>query len=106
MGKNLLLTTPWTALTLPKNILMPQIFLAFHQAVPAMVQIILASSKHYDRCFHRTRLFSIAAPASYWYLMGFRIADFSDVVDYIVYMTYDQLYLMVMLPEAWLTSRI
>ncbi|KAK4194711.1 hypothetical protein QBC40DRAFT_290276 [Triangularia verruculosa] len=31
----------------------------------------------------------IAAPASYWYLKGFPIADISDVVDYIVYMTYD-----------------
>lgn len=32
---------------------------------------------------------SIAAPASYWYLKGFPIANISDVVDYIVYMTYD-----------------
>jgi hypothetical protein len=32
---------------------------------------------------------SIAAPASYWYLKGFRIAEISKVVDYIVYMTYD-----------------
>jgi chitinase len=34
-------------------------------------------------------LISIAAPASYWYLKGFPIANISDVVDYIVYMTYD-----------------
>ncbi|KAF2965404.1 hypothetical protein GQX73_g8153 [Xylaria multiplex] len=32
---------------------------------------------------------SIAAPASYWYLKGFPIADISTVVDYIIYMTYD-----------------
>ncbi|KAI2792815.1 Killer toxin subunits alpha/beta [Penicillium oxalicum] len=32
---------------------------------------------------------SIAAPASYWYLKGFPIAEMSKVVDYIVYMTYD-----------------
>jgi chitinase len=32
---------------------------------------------------------SIAAPASFWYLRGFPIADMSNVVDYIVYMTYD-----------------
>lgn len=30
---------------------------------------------------------SIAAPASYWYLKGFPIAEISKVVDYIVYMT-------------------
>ncbi|KAH8885958.1 glycoside hydrolase family 18 protein [Thozetella sp. PMI_491] len=32
---------------------------------------------------------SIAAPASYWYLKQFPIADISKVVDYIVFMTYD-----------------
>ncbi|KAK1244939.1 hypothetical protein MKX08_004568 [Trichoderma sp. CBMAI-0020] len=32
---------------------------------------------------------SIAAPASYWYLKGFPIADISKVFDYIIYMTYD-----------------
>jgi GH18 family chitinase len=32
---------------------------------------------------------SIAAPASFWYLKGFPIKEISDVVDYIVYMTYD-----------------
>ncbi|KAJ2007373.1 hypothetical protein GGI04_001535, partial [Coemansia thaxteri] len=32
---------------------------------------------------------SIAAPASYWYLRGFPIAQISSVVDYIVFMTYD-----------------
>lgn len=32
---------------------------------------------------------SIAAPASYWYLRGFPIREISDVVDYIIYMTYD-----------------
>jgi hypothetical protein len=32
---------------------------------------------------------SIAAPASYWYLKGFPIANMSEVLDYIVYMTYD-----------------
>lgn len=32
---------------------------------------------------------SIAAPASYWYLKNFPIADISKVVDYIVFMTYD-----------------
>ncbi len=32
---------------------------------------------------------SIAAPASYWYLKGFPIAEMAEVLDYIVYMTYD-----------------
>jgi GH18 family chitinase len=32
---------------------------------------------------------SIAAPASYWYLKQFPIAQISKVVDYIVFMTYD-----------------
>ncbi|ERS96164.1 hypothetical protein HMPREF1624_07700 [Sporothrix schenckii ATCC 58251] len=32
---------------------------------------------------------SIAAPASYWYLKGFPIAEISKIVDYIVFMTYD-----------------
>lgn len=32
---------------------------------------------------------SLAAPASFWYLQGFPIAEMSLVVDYIVYMTYD-----------------
>ncbi|CAK1362346.1 unnamed protein product [Cercospora beticola] len=31
----------------------------------------------------------IAAPASFWYLKAFPIAEISQVVDYIVYMTYD-----------------
>lgn len=32
---------------------------------------------------------SIAAPSSYWYLKGVPIKEISDVVDYIVFMTYD-----------------
>ncbi|EEA29070.1 conserved hypothetical protein [Talaromyces marneffei ATCC 18224] len=32
---------------------------------------------------------SIAAPASYWYLKGFPIAQISNIVDYIVFMAYD-----------------
>jgi chitinase len=32
---------------------------------------------------------SIAAPASYWYLKAFPIKEISEVVNYIVYMTYD-----------------
>lgn len=32
---------------------------------------------------------SIAAPASYWYLRAFPIAEIAKTVDYIVYMTYD-----------------
>lgn len=31
----------------------------------------------------------MAAPASYWYLKAFPIADMAKEVDYIVYMTYD-----------------
>ncbi|KAJ6437482.1 killer toxin subunits alpha beta protein [Purpureocillium lavendulum] len=31
----------------------------------------------------------IAAPASYWYLKGFPIAEMAKTIDYIVYMTYD-----------------
>ena len=36
-----------------------------------------------------SKTISIAAPASYWYLKGFPIADMSSVVDYIVFMTHD-----------------
>lgn len=32
---------------------------------------------------------SVAAPASFWYLKGFPIKDIAEVVDYIIYMTYD-----------------
>ncbi|KAL4937116.1 hypothetical protein BDV06DRAFT_227257 [Aspergillus oleicola] len=32
---------------------------------------------------------SIAAPASYWYLKGFPMQEIGEVVDYIIYMTYD-----------------
>ncbi|TQV98182.1 glycosyl hydrolase family 180 [Cordyceps javanica] len=32
---------------------------------------------------------SFAAPASFWYLRGFPISKIIDVVDYVVYMTYD-----------------
>lgn len=32
---------------------------------------------------------SFAAPASYWYLKAFPVAEMAKVVDYIVYMTYD-----------------
>ncbi|KAH8811545.1 glycoside hydrolase family 18 protein [Xylogone sp. PMI_703] len=32
---------------------------------------------------------SLAAPAFYWYLRGFPIQEMSEVLDYIVYMTYD-----------------
>lgn len=32
---------------------------------------------------------SIAAPASYWYLKGFPIAEMSKILDYIIFMTYD-----------------
>lgn len=32
---------------------------------------------------------SFAAPASFWYLKNFPIKEMSQVVDYIVYMTYD-----------------
>lgn len=32
---------------------------------------------------------AIAAPASYWYLRGFPIDQIAEVVDYIVFMTYD-----------------
>ncbi|KAI0868461.1 hypothetical protein GGS24DRAFT_482282 [Hypoxylon argillaceum] len=32
---------------------------------------------------------SIAAPSSYWYLRGFPIDQIADVVDYVVFLTYD-----------------
>ncbi|KAK2762269.1 hypothetical protein FQN54_001279 [Arachnomyces sp. PD_36] len=35
------------------------------------------------------KVLAIAAPASYWYLKNFPIDEISDVVSYIVYMTYD-----------------
>ncbi|EPE31140.1 (Trans)glycosidase [Glarea lozoyensis ATCC 20868] len=34
-------------------------------------------------------IISIAAPASYWYLKAFPIAEIAKTIDYIVYMTYD-----------------
>ncbi|KXT03331.1 hypothetical protein AC578_4004 [Pseudocercospora eumusae] len=37
----------------------------------------------------KDRSLSIAAPASYWYLKAFPIAEMAEVLDYIVYMTYD-----------------
>ncbi|TLD25413.1 hypothetical protein PspLS_05914 [Pyricularia sp. CBS 133598] len=37
----------------------------------------------------KDRSLSIAAPASYWYLKQFPIAAMSELLDYIVYMTYD-----------------
>ncbi|OJJ98253.1 hypothetical protein ASPACDRAFT_1889517 [Aspergillus aculeatus ATCC 16872] len=36
-----------------------------------------------------SKTLSIAMPASYWYLQGFPVADINDIVDFIVYMTYD-----------------
>jgi len=36
-----------------------------------------------------TKSIGIAAPASYWYLRNFPIKAISQVVTYIVYMTYD-----------------
>ncbi|KAI1131004.1 glycoside hydrolase family 18 protein [Nemania abortiva] len=37
----------------------------------------------------KSKTLSIAAPASYWYLRPFPIANMSEALDYIVYMTYD-----------------
>lgn len=37
----------------------------------------------------KAKTLSIAAPASYWYLRPFPIANISKTLDYIVYMTYD-----------------
>ncbi|KAH8430878.1 uncharacterized protein LDX57_008542 [Aspergillus melleus] len=36
-----------------------------------------------------SKILTIAAPASFWYLKSFSIAEISKVVDYIVYMAYD-----------------
>lgn len=49
----------------------------------------LAFLKLVRRKLPSEKTLSIAAPASYWYLRGFPIAEISEVVDYIVYMTYD-----------------
>jgi spore germination protein YaaH len=32
---------------------------------------------------------SVAGPASYWYLKGFPIKQIGQVVNYVIYMTYD-----------------
>jgi hypothetical protein len=32
---------------------------------------------------------SIAAPSSYWYLKNYPIAEIAEVIDYIIFMTYD-----------------
>ncbi|KND87760.1 Killer toxin subunits alpha/beta [Tolypocladium ophioglossoides CBS 100239] len=37
----------------------------------------------------KNKSISISAPASYWYLQNFPIAEMSKIVDYIDYMTYD-----------------
>ncbi|KAK4450329.1 killer toxin subunits alpha/beta-like protein [Podospora aff. communis PSN243] len=37
----------------------------------------------------REKSLSFAAPASFWYLQGFPIARIMQVVDYVIYMTYD-----------------
>ncbi|KAF2078308.1 hypothetical protein CYY_000400 [Polysphondylium violaceum] len=37
----------------------------------------------------KSKSLSIAAPASYWYLKNFPIKEISQIVDYIVFMTYD-----------------
>lgn len=37
----------------------------------------------------KEKTLSVAAPASFWYLKGFPIAEMAPVLDYIVYMTYD-----------------
>ncbi|PVH81321.1 glycoside hydrolase family 18 protein [Cadophora sp. DSE1049] len=37
----------------------------------------------------REKTVSVAAPASYWYLKGFPIKEIAEVIDYIIYMTYD-----------------
>ncbi|GMG12973.1 unnamed protein product [Aspergillus oryzae] len=37
----------------------------------------------------RDKSLSIAAPASYWYLRPYQIAALADVLDYLVFMTYD-----------------
>ncbi|KAF5606321.1 glycoside hydrolase family 18 [Fusarium subglutinans] len=44
---------------------------------------VLRSKMNYNK------LVSMAAPASYWYLKAFPIDKIAEVVDYIVYMTYD-----------------
>ncbi|RDW58668.1 hypothetical protein BP6252_13144 [Coleophoma cylindrospora] len=52
-------------------------------------QRYLAFLKTLKSMLAKSKTLSIAAPASYWYLKGFPIAEISKVVDYIVYMTYD-----------------
>lgn len=37
----------------------------------------------------KSKTVSFAAPASFWYLQGFPIAKILNVVDYVIYMTYD-----------------
>ncbi|KAH6698447.1 glycoside hydrolase superfamily [Leptodontidium sp. MPI-SDFR-AT-0119] len=49
----------------------------------------LAFLKTMKSMLDKSKTLSIAAPASYWYLKGFPIAEISKIVDYIVYMTYD-----------------
>ncbi|KAL2829514.1 glycoside hydrolase superfamily [Aspergillus cavernicola] len=42
-----------------------------------------------DGALPEGKTIAIAAPASYWYLRNFPIHEIADVVDYIVYMSYD-----------------
>ncbi|KAH6997387.1 glycoside hydrolase family 18 protein [Ilyonectria destructans] len=49
----------------------------------------LAFLKKLRKALGTSKSISIAAPASYWYLKAFPIAEMAKEVDYIVYMTYD-----------------
>jgi spore germination protein YaaH len=43
----------------------------------------------YNVYFAPVRNFTIAAPASYWYLRALPINRIAEIVGYIIYMTYD-----------------
>jgi GH18 family chitinase len=58
-------------------------------ADPIDGELYLALLKSIRRKLPASKTLSIAAPASYWYLKAFPIAEIAKVVDYIVYMTYD-----------------
>ncbi|KAF9894646.1 hypothetical protein FE257_006534 [Aspergillus nanangensis] len=49
----------------------------------------LAFLKKMKENFPFVKTISMAVPASYWYLKAFPIKEMAEVVDYIVYMTYD-----------------
>lgn len=68
---------------------MPLIFPESVLVARQMVPNYLSFLKTLRSLLPSNKSISMAAPTSYWYLKGFPIAEMADVLDYIVFMTYD-----------------